>query len=97
MSLLQKLQQTAQAVAAGDVPPDTFIALLNDVRQAAISGSEAEVFTLHRALQDCEPLLLSHREQLRSAIQDSVSKRRAVRGFASIQANTRGQRVDKKA
>ncbi|MFT6145447.1 MAG: hypothetical protein ACJAZO_002032 [Myxococcota bacterium] len=97
MTLAQSLEETARALAAGEVAADTFIALLDDVRRAADSATSGEVLTLHRALVDCEPLLLSRRESLRSAIADTVKSGRAVRGFASLQANTRGQRVDKKA
>lgn len=97
MTLAQTLHDTAKAVAAGEVPPDTFMVLLDDVRKAADTATDGEVITLHRALADCEPLLLSHRESLRSAIAETVKSRRAVRGFASLQASTRGQRVDKKA
>jgi hypothetical protein len=97
MTLAQTLHDTAKAVAAGEVAPDTFMALLEDVRNAADCATDGEVITLHRALVDCEPLLLSHRQSLRSAIADTVKGGRAVRGFAALQPNTRGQRVDKKA
>lgn len=97
MTLEQTLQETAQAVAAGEVPPDTWMALLDDVRAAADTATDGELITLHRALVSCEPLLLSHRASLRSAIAETVKSRRAVRGFCALQPNTRGQRVDKKA
>jgi len=97
MTLAEQLEQTARGVADGTVAPDTFMALLDDVRSAASEASAGEVQSLHQALKSCEPLLLSHRKELSDAIARSVHGRRSVKGFAALKANTRGQRVDRKA
>jgi len=97
MTLAEQLEATARGVADGTVAPDTFMALLDDVRAAAEGATEGEVHTLHQALQSCEPLLLSHRRSLSDAIAKTVQNRKGVRGFAALKASTRGQRVDRKA